>query len=255
MSGTGNTKRAAELFQLQLNSMQMECEIANWATSKFEGWEEADAYGFASPTHAYREPTVFKKKLKSLPNVNNKNIPCFIMTSCEGQTGNLFYRIGKTLQKKGANIVGNFTFFAPSNVLMWPKSLVRSKDMLTLEHQHNFMNFAKTLPEILEKNSPLKLKRKLGTSILAALVKDRMLRGMVRWNIKADKSKCVKCGLCAKNCMAQTITLDPFPIVKMSKCVVCLACINLCPQNALDSKNTRKEKRYKGPGKLKVQPI
>lgn len=255
MSGTGNTKRAAELFQLQLNSMQMECEIANWTNSEFEGWDEADAYGFATPTHAYREPTVFKKKLKSLPKIQNKKIPCFLITSCEGQTGNIFYRVGRVLQKKGINIVGNFTFFAPSNVLMWPKSIVRCKGMLTLSHQHNFMNFAKTLPVVLKENSPLKLKRKIGTSILARLVRDRMLRYMVRWKIKVDESKCVKCGICAKNCMAQCITLNPFPVVKMKKCVVCLSCINRCPHDAINSKNTLKEERYRGPGKLKVQPI
>jgi len=255
MSGTGNTKRAAELFQLQLNSMKMECEISNWSVTEFGDWDEADAFGFAAPTHSFREPTVFRKKLKRLPKNQRGTLPCFLMSSLEGMSGNIFYRIGKILKQKGMTIIGTYTFYAPSNVLMWQKSIQRSKEMITIEHQQNFMRFAKGLPELLREKTPIKIKRHLVAGIFASITRDKMIRWMVRWKIKVDETTCIKCGLCSKNCIAQCITLEPFPKINMKKCVVCLGCINLCPKDALNSKNTIGLERYKGPGKLKLQPI
>ena len=255
MTGTGNTKRAAKLVQLQLNSMGHDCEVLNWIHEDFESWDAADAFGFAAPVHSFREPTPFRNNLKSLPkSPNDRHIPVFILSSCEGAVGNFYYRVAKILKKKGATIIGVKTFYAPSNVLMWEKSIERSIDH-DPSHDKAILYFAKQLPELIEKNEPLPIKRHFWSGLFAALTKDWGLRAMIRGKIKVDESLCIQCGLCAQNCIAQCIHLDPYPKINMKECVACLGCINLCPKDALNAKNTIGKRRFKGLGKISVSPL
>lgn len=78
MIGTGNTKKAARLFQVQLNSMGHQCDIINRAHNKFTSWDDADSFGFAHPVHIWRESTPFRKKIKALPKTNKKT-PVFLI--------------------------------------------------------------------------------------------------------------------------------------------------------------------------------
>jgi len=46
-----------------------------------------------------------------------------------------------------------------------------------------------------------------------------------------DKSNCIECGLCIKNCPVNTITDDY--VVDMSKCTRCNSCIEVCPKDTI----------------------
>jgi len=54
--------------------------------------------------------------------------------------------------------------------------------------------------------------------------------------IIVDEKKCVKCGLCAKKCPMNAITLKPYPVVDKKKCIRCFCCMEVCPQHALSLK-------------------
>lgn len=57
-----------------------------------------------------------------------------------------------------------------------------------------------------------------------------------------DKEKCNGCGLCAKLCLAETITLVDSRPIWNEKCYQCLRCINYCPQVAIQyGKETKKK--------------
>lgn len=54
--------------------------------------------------------------------------------------------------------------------------------------------------------------------------------------IICDKSKCIKCGLCASKCPAKAISMKPYPVIDKKKCIRCFCCIEVCPQSALSLK-------------------
>ncbi|MHA1148080.1 MAG: EFR1 family ferrodoxin [Promethearchaeota archaeon] len=256
MTGTNNSKRAAKLLELQLNSMNHQSKAINWLDHEFDGWDSADAFGFIAPVHSFREPTPFRKRIKALPkNSKSSKKPVFIISCCEGMPGQFYKRVAKQLKKKDINIIGVKTYYGPSNVLMWKKSFNRSQKDVDPEKDNSILLFAKKLPELIEKNERYKVKGNLFWGFIAAMVKNWNLRVMLKGGIKVDETKCNKCGKCAKNCMAQCISLDPFPIVNMKKCVVCLGCINLCPKDALDAENTKGKERFRGLGKIKTSPL
>ena len=58
--------------------------------------------------------------------------------------------------------------------------------------------------------------------------------------------KCNKCGVCAKVCPAKNIIVTD-TVNFIGKCEYCFACLHLCPQNALQHKKQKSEKRWLHP--------
>jgi len=50
---------------------------------------------------------------------------------------------------------------------------------------------------------------------------------------EVDKSKCIKCSVCAAKCPAKAITLSPYPVFDRDKCIMCYCCHELCPEGAI----------------------
>ncbi|MGV8171923.1 MAG: DUF362 domain-containing protein, partial [Candidatus Woesearchaeota archaeon] len=50
---------------------------------------------------------------------------------------------------------------------------------------------------------------------------------------EVNKDKCIKCGICAKLCPVQCITLKPYPAFDRNVCIKCYCCHEHCPQGAI----------------------
>ncbi|MDD5645246.1 MAG: 4Fe-4S binding protein, partial [bacterium] len=61
--------------------------------------------------------------------------------------------------------------------------------------------------------------------------------------LDTEKSKCTKCGLCAKLCPVHNIEMKGFPVF-LKKCQLCMRCISFCPSGAI-LKDGKEIKPYK----------
>ncbi|MBS6642918.1 MAG: EFR1 family ferrodoxin [Clostridiaceae bacterium] len=60
---------------------------------------------------------------------------------------------------------------------------------------------------------------------------------------------CIRYGICQKVCPNQNIVLENDSLSFRHRCDHCVACINNCPQSAIQWKrSTKKRARYKKPG-------
>ena len=83
-------------------------------------------------------------------------------------------------------------------------------------------------------------------SVISAVAGDSALRFSMG-TIKIDKEKCTKCGKCVDNCAWNAISINPenkFPKRNKNICGGCLTCINICPEGALWTVNTKGKVRY-----------
>ena len=62
------------------------------------------------------------------------------------------------------------------------------------------------------------------------------------------KDNCKSCGMCQKVCPVNNIKLENGKPVWLHKCENCLACFNLCPQEAIETTIVSKNYHYKYPG-------
>lgn len=53
------------------------------------------------------------------------------------------------------------------------------------------------------------------------------------YNFKINEELCIKCGLCAKDCVTTAITMDGYPVLNEEKCFKCQHCLAVCPTGAL----------------------
>lgn len=52
-------------------------------------------------------------------------------------------------------------------------------------------------------------------------------------NFKIDEEKCIKCGLCVKDCVVSAITMEEYPKLDDKTCFECGHCLTICPTGAL----------------------
>jgi ferredoxin/flavodoxin len=70
----------------------------------------------------------------------------------------------------------------------------------------------------------------------------------IKLRFRVEGEKCVRCGLCIKQCPAKNISLKNGSIIFDTRCYLCMRCINQCPKEAVQiGKWTINKFRWKGP--------
>ncbi|MDR0886470.1 MAG: 4Fe-4S binding protein [Clostridiales Family XIII bacterium] len=54
-----------------------------------------------------------------------------------------------------------------------------------------------------------------------------------RGALKYEASYCILCGICAKNCPVEAITIDEYITVDDDKCIACGICAEKCPKHII----------------------
>lgn len=75
----------------------------------------------------------------------------------------------------------------------------------------------------------------------------------------ADEERCNGCGICAKLCPLNNITMEDGKVNFGHNCIFCIRCYNLCPRDAFlvgeATKDTKRYRRYKGPYKNTIKVL
>lgn len=188
------------------------------------------------PVYAWKIVEPIEHFLKNLPKVNNAYAASF--ATYGGVTiGRALMDAGKLLTFKGYTLLGAAKIVTRHSTIFYKNqdpfySHPNDKDMILIEF------FIKSILNKI-KNSQLKsisLKKLNSSSNLIKLlsispIAKRFSRKLPP-GIKFNDKKCIKCGLCAKNCPVNIINLNPFP-KKTGICIKCHNCKRVCPSVAI----------------------
>ncbi len=236
ISGTGNTEWVAgEIAKATNDRLVNVCssEQTNYALTGNE------RIGFCFPVHGWRPPMLLRQFIKKLHLENFHQNYCFVLCTAGDTVGEAINMQIRDLLSRNITVDSCFSLAMPESYVGLP-----FMDVDPIEKERRKKDIAVRLikeyiPQIVERRKCIKLPnlgrwRKINTRLLGfmfthCLITDRHFR--------VDTDKCIKCGICAKQCPVNDIEggKGEFPVWKHNhKCLTCFACYHHCPVHAIE---------------------
>lgn len=232
-SGTGNTKRVAEEFKARL--------IENGASVIMHSIEEKTdiakiAYDYlilGFPKY-YEYPVLIMPWYlkKNLPK-REKPIPTLAFCTQAGPLKTDFTGLERLLKKRNHRLTVEVSLPYANNMMIF-KAFHPMPQPELLENQKNIRSQVGSLLEAFLKGETVAehttaWQRPLIIFVAEACTK---LMPVFAMRLSADEN-CTGCGLCAKRCPVQNISIKEGKPVFHKHCLFCMRCINSCPTNAI----------------------
>ncbi|OQY16671.1 MAG: hypothetical protein B6I35_15605 [Anaerolineaceae bacterium 4572_32.2] len=266
-STSGNTRLAASYLARRLSEQDVESET--WDIVRKPYPPELKDYtlvGFGFPVMEFHPSYAIRRFVSLLPMQQGK--PAFVFATCAGMPSNSLHMLGQKLKERGFVIVGGQAVTFTSN---WPLSrqivarrtanpqsrLDRIFDALWNRSDRpsdkDRRQLDKLVERVLDRIAKTPQPARLPHCRLdpfgwlgQMMTPERSRKGM---GIKAiDETLCTQCGICARDCPAKAITLEPYPVFNEDECQGCWSCFNNCPEKALYTSLVKGKGHYAGPG-------
>ena len=227
-SGTGNSRFAAEKIAAALNDEIISInEIIKY--KKTAVFASDRPYVFVLPVYAGRMPRVVEECIRKMELGGNRQV-YFIMTCSETPYSSEKY-IRRLCRKKGLELKGFDYVCMPQNYIAMYE---------VPSHQGAVEIYRRALPEIGRIAAAIKSGQQFDHKASGGMMSDIINPVFYRTSVSAKgfhtTDKCVGCGECAKLCPLNNIRLDGGRPNWGNDCTHCMACINGCPQQAIEYK-------------------
>lgn len=241
-SGTGNSlwvarQLAARLDgEVELDPLRADCRLPD---------TPCDRSGLVFPVHMWGVPrrvVEFVSQFAGQPDGYY-----FAVAVNAGQVAASLLQLQKLLQARGCSLQAGFGMLSPSNYIIWNGAeSVAKQQKLFAQAEQKLDRIAVLVRDLASapieqgpwwQNPFLSFAYKFAFPKVAAMDKDF-------WT----EETCNSCGLCARVCPADNIHLESGRPAWQHRCEQCLACIQWCPQQAVQyGKKTAGKQRYHHP--------
>ena len=243
-SGTGNSLHVAKELQKRIPEINLLpiASLLNKGVIETNG----KTVGILFPIHLAMAPAPVMEFLKKLDLKSSEYI--FAIATRAGSHHRAFIDLDKILKKKGKRLDSFFTLNMASNDPKfedWHLTTVDEIADLEYEVQNNLdsiKNVVINKEESREKDTSVTVPMPV-FSLLSPILP--ILNKIYNVDFYSD-SKCVGCGTCEKVCLSKKIKIiNEKPVwQKDVQCFFCHACLNYCPEQAVQIKSTRLLKSY-----------
>ncbi len=273
-SGTGNTWWVSTQLKQELENRDYTVEMyslenpemrtGEFSAAKIAG---ADHVIISYPVYGSDLPENMKNFVAKLPEATDgKKFSAFCTQAAFSGDGNIFFK--PEVEAKGYNFRQSFQVNMTTNfnVAMLPFSLSKPARGKKLEKiKTKALAKIQKIAGMIASDKEYFEGRRFYQVILG-----KIQRAMFRKQEKKLPNKfqflpdrCIKCGICAKECPAENLTFEYGDTPKLTwsdKCILCFRCYNFCPGLAINFggkvKNPEKYRRFKGPVKhMKISDI
>jgi ferredoxin/flavodoxin len=214
---------------------------------------DADVIGIVFPVYMWGMPLIIERFVKKIENLNGKYI--FAVATYGGMPGATINMLEKVIKSYNGDLAAGFTVHMPGNYIPMYGAFDEEKQ------QQLFSGFDKKVETIAEHIKSRKKGKKENSNVFVNLLLSGIINKASSGHIpKMDKQfwvdeKCNRCGICKKVCPVNNIDLIDRKPLWQGNCDQCLACIQWCPEKAIQyGKKTAARKRYHHPN-VKVADV
>ena len=243
-SGTGNSLKVAQDLVEKLEDTELRPIAKIWKEKNLESTSENT--GFIFPLYYSGLPKIVHDFIDKL-DIGRTKYFFSVVTSAGDINEQPLQQLDKLLKKKSKKLNAGFYVSMPNNYII-------GFDIHSKEHQKEFFkNSANQISIILEKVNKQEdnLSQEFFQKDVTRSAKfNKNFRDSVNESDKAFhvNENCNNCGICEKICPVNNIILINGIPEWQHKCQQCLACINFCPEKAIQYGNqTQKTQRYHHP--------
>lgn len=248
-TGTGNSLKIAKFLAERLGDCKLVPIAKVWQMERVESVSKN--VGFIFPLYYFGLPKIvydFMEKLSP-----DRSYYFFtVITSAEDKIELPFLQINNMLKVKGKKLSAGFIINMPNNYVLGPRS--DGHDVSSEAYKKRLFD---SMPEEIQLISENIKKKQVNISEnIFEKVIDRHISVSDTFRDEVnemDKSfyvtdSCSNCGICEKACPVSNIRLINGVPEWQHKCQLCLACINFCPERAIQfGTDTLKTGRYHHP--------
>lgn len=248
-SGTGNSLHVAKQIASETNDElvsvsdlinpnsdstknQLDFKIAN-----------GERFGIVFPVHSWGPPQVLLDAIDMI-SINFEKIPfVYAVATCGKNAGNSMKLVNKHLVSKGLKLNSAYTVVMPNNYIIIGDVYDKpKKEKILSDAKLLIPSIAKDVKE--RKSDIFRVEKGPLPFILTGLIN----RGFKSSHNKASKfhstDACTGCKVCQNVCPCHNIIVEKTPEWG-SNCSQCLACINYCPERAIEyGKSSVNKGRY-----------
>lgn len=252
-TGTGNTLAVARQLAEALGDtalIPMTCQMAGKLlppdADGAPAAESADAIGIAFPVYYVDMPPVVQEFVQGLQNQGNPYI--FGIATCGGSPGGALFNLDSLLKAKGSHL-------SLGAAITMPENFVGPVDLMEpVEKVEEILSTARSrIPDIADairerRVTPLEGSDSTPYRLVGSFFRylTTSVYGTPRRLHATDR--CNRCGICARICPTENITVTDNAVAWGSACTWCYACIHWCPQEAVEiGGRTQGKRRYHHP--------
>lgn len=240
-SGTGNSRYAAEVTASETGA-----EIRDAGVYIKEGkrgdFSSQSPWVFVSPTYCWQLPRIFEEFIRKSRFSGTRD--AYFVLTCGAETGNAGEKIAAFCKEKGFHYKGMMEVVMPENYVALFSVPGENKCRILIENAvrclkegAGYIREEQDFPEV----KPGVLDRIKSSGLLNA--------GFYGFIVKSKKfyatNACISCGKCVKSCLLNNIRLVNGRPAWGKKCTHCMACISVCPEEAVEyGKHTVGKRRY-----------
>ncbi len=243
-SGTGNSLHVAKELQKRIPESKLISIVNLLKKEVIES--SSDTVGFVFPIHLAMAPAPVMEFLKKL-NLNSAEY-IFAVATRAGSQHRAFIDLENILKKKGKSLNSFFTLNMASNDPKfegWHAATAEKIADLEVEVQ-NKLNFIQKV--VLNKEKTMEKDTEFTVPMPAFSLLSLFLPLLNKmYNVEFySNSKCIGCRTCEKVCLSGKIKIvNEKPLwQKDVQCFFCHACLNYCPEQAVQIKSSRFLKSY-----------
>lgn len=243
-SGTGNSLHAARELRKRIPETELILIVSLLDRNIIK--TNADTVGFIFPIHLAMAPAPVIEFVKKMDLKSAEYI--FAVATRAGSQHRAFIDLENILKKKGKTLDSFFSLNMPSNDPKFEGWKPATQEEIR-KLESDIQNKLDSIQEIILKKEKIHEEdTEFITPMPAFPILSIFLPFLSRfYNVEfyAD-SKCIRCGTCEKVCLSRKVKMiDEKPVwQKDVQCFFCHACLNYCPQHAVQIKSTRLLKSF-----------